>query len=125
MSIGAGLAAGYLFSVLARHLKPLTDRPSLIFGFILLSVGISQWLGTSLILTCMVLGMFLASTAMGAVVWCLVSALGPFFAPERGLLIQVLALGAVIVSGVLTYLLAGTLAGALKPRALLKDLLGR
>ncbi|MHA1517780.1 MAG: murein biosynthesis integral membrane protein MurJ [Alphaproteobacteria bacterium] len=70
------------------------------------------------------LGMVLASIAMGAVLWCLVFALGPFFAPEWGLLIQVLALGALIVIGLLTYLLAGTLAGALKPPSLFKDLLG-
>ena len=71
------------------------------------------------------LGMVLASVAMGAVVWWLVSALGPWFAPEQGLLVQVLALAALIVSGLFTYLLAGALAGALKPRTLLKDLLGR
>ena len=69
-------------------------------------------------------GMVLASIAMGVAVWWLTSALGPWFDPQAGLLVQVLSLAALIASGLLTYLLVGTLAGALQPRALLKDLLG-
>lgn len=71
------------------------------------------------------LGMVLASIAMGAAVWWLTGALAPWFAPEAGLLLQVSSLGALIAMGFLTYLLAGTLAGALKPKTLLNDLLGR
>jgi hypothetical protein len=58
-------------------------------------------------------------------VWWFTGVLGPWFAPQAGLLIQVLSLGALIASGLLTYFLAGTLAGALQPGTLLKDLLGR
>ncbi|WP_372928648.1 murein biosynthesis integral membrane protein MurJ [Methyloceanibacter sp.] len=71
------------------------------------------------------LGIVLASIAMGAVVWWLTGALAPWFAPEAGLLVQVLALAALILAGLLTYLVAGALAGALKPRTLLKEVLGR
>ncbi|MGK2922539.1 MAG: murein biosynthesis integral membrane protein MurJ [Methyloceanibacter sp.] len=71
------------------------------------------------------LGIVLASAAMGAVLWWLTSTLEPWFAPERGLLIQAAALIALIAAGLLTYLVTGALAGALKPRTLLKDLLGR
>ncbi len=70
-------------------------------------------------------GIVLATAAMGAVVWWLASSLNPWFAPERGLLVQVLALLALIGAGLATYLAAGTLAGALKPRTLVKDLMGR
>jgi len=70
-------------------------------------------------------GIVLASVVMGAVVWWLASGLNPWFAPERGLLVQVPALIVLIAAGLLTYLAVGTLAGALKPRTLLKDLLGR
>jgi len=70
-------------------------------------------------------GMVLACLVMGALVWWLTDAMGPWFAPERGLLVQVPALGGLIAAGLLTYLLVGALAGALKPRTLLKDLLGR
>lgn len=44
---------------------------------------------------------------------------------QAGLLVQVLALAALILAGLLTYLVAGALAGALKPRTLLKEVLGR
>ena len=71
------------------------------------------------------LGMVLASIAMGVAVWWLTGALAPWFAPEAGLLLQVSSLGALIAMGFLAYLLVGTLAGALKPKTLLNDLLGR
>ena len=71
------------------------------------------------------IGMVLACLVMGALVWWLTGALGPFFAPERGLLVQVPALAALIGGGLLTYLVAGTLFGALSPKRLLRDLLGR
>ena len=62
---------------------------------------------------------------MGACVWALASLLNPWFAPERGLLVQVIALFALIGGCLLVYLVAGALFGAMKPRTLLKDLLGR
>jgi putative peptidoglycan lipid II flippase len=70
-------------------------------------------------------GIGLATAAMGVTVWALASALNPWFAPERGLLLQVIALLALIGGGLLAYLVAGALFGAMKPRSLLKDLLGR
>jgi putative peptidoglycan lipid II flippase len=71
------------------------------------------------------LGIVLASVSMGAVVWWLTASLAPWFAPEWGLLVQVLALAALIAGGLFTYLVAGAGLGAFKPRTLLKDLLGR
>jgi putative peptidoglycan lipid II flippase len=71
------------------------------------------------------LGMVLASAAMGVAVWWLSGTFGPWFAPEAGLVAQVLSLTALIVSGLLTYVVVGTLAGALQPRTLFRDLLGR
>lgn len=70
-------------------------------------------------------GIVVASAAMCAVLWWLTSTLEPWFAPERGLFIQVGALTVLITAGLATYLAAGALTGALKPRTLLKDLLGR
>ena len=70
-------------------------------------------------------GIVLASLAMGAVLWWLTSQLDPWFAPERGLLVQIGALAFLIAAGLGTYLLAGAWAGALKPRTFVKDLLGR
>lgn len=68
LSLAIGLAVGFVFSGLARRLKPVTEVPSLIFGFIAITVGLCQWLGVSLILTCMVVGMFLSnSTAASSV----------------------------------------------------------
>lgn len=74
-SILAGGILGSLFTVLGRKLKPLTDVPALIFGFVALSVGISQWLHLSLILTTMMLGFVLANTTPPTMVKALVSQL--------------------------------------------------
>jgi len=70
-------------------------------------------------------GILVATIAMGAVIWGLSAALVPWFAPERGIVVQAAALIALVAGGLLTYLVVGTGAGALKPRTLLKDLLGR
>ncbi len=71
------------------------------------------------------LGIVLASAAMGVVIWWLASTLNPWFVPEKGLLVQASALVFLIAAGVATYLVAGTALGAVKPRALLRDVLGR
>ncbi len=71
------------------------------------------------------IGIVLASAAMGLSVWGLTTGLNPWFAPENGIFVQVLALLALITGGLLTYLVAGTFFGAMKPKILLKDLLGR
>jgi putative peptidoglycan lipid II flippase len=70
-------------------------------------------------------GIVLASLAMGVVIWWLTGTLTPWFAPERGIVIQAIALVILIAGGLVTYLAAGAVFGALKPRTLLKDLLGR
>jgi Kef-type K+ transport system membrane component KefB len=57
-----GTAAGVLYTVLGRRLKPITDIPAFTFGFIALCIGISQWLHLSLILTCMMLGFVLTNS---------------------------------------------------------------
>jgi len=72
-----------------------------------------------------IVGIVLASLAMGMVVWWLTDALEDWFAPEHGILVQALALIVLIGAGLLTYLVAGAAFGALKPRTLLEDLLGR
>ena len=64
-----------------------------------------------------------ACAAMGAVLFALVRVLD--FAPQSGLIVQAVSLIVLIAGGFATYLAAGTLLGALQPRALLKDLLGR
>lgn len=74
-SIIAGGVFGALFTILGRRLKPLTDVPALIFGFVALCVGISQWLHLSLILTCMMLGFVLTNTTPSATVKALVGQL--------------------------------------------------
>jgi len=78
MSIGIGALAGIVFSFLARRLKPVSDSPSLIFGFVLMTVGISQWLDISLILTCMLLGMVLANSSSSSAVRNMVGQLRDF-----------------------------------------------
>jgi len=62
LSLVAGCVFGYIFTILSRRLKPLTDIPSLTFGFVAVCIGISQWLHLSLILTCMMLGFVLTNT---------------------------------------------------------------
>jgi len=62
LSLAAGGILGYIYTVLSRRLKPLTDIPSLTFGFVAVSIGISQWLHLSLILTSMMLGFVLTNT---------------------------------------------------------------
>jgi len=71
------------------------------------------------------LGIVLASVAMGVVLWWLTAMLEPWYAPEQGLIVQVVALTGLIAAGLGTYLVVGAFVGALKPRTLLKDLLGR
>ncbi len=62
-SLGVGTILGFIFSALARKLKPLIELPSLIFGFIALSIGLCIQFDLSLILTNMMLGFVLANTA--------------------------------------------------------------
>ncbi len=62
-SLCVGIILGFIFSALARKLKPLIELPSLIFGFIALSIGLCIKFDLSLILTNMMLGLVLANTA--------------------------------------------------------------
>ncbi|ODR95703.1 hypothetical protein AUC70_02110 [Methyloceanibacter stevinii] len=71
------------------------------------------------------LGIVLASTAMGFGLWWAASALQPYFDPGYGLLLQIVALAGLIAFGLALYFAIGTLAGAVKPRTFVKDLLGR
>jgi putative peptidoglycan lipid II flippase len=64
-----------------------------------------------------------ACAVMGAVVFTLVRVLN--FAPQSGMIVQTASLLVLIAGGFATYLVAGTLLGALQPRTLLNDLLGR
>jgi putative peptidoglycan lipid II flippase len=71
------------------------------------------------------LGIVLASTAMGLGLWWATSILHPYFDPAYGLLVQVIALAALIAFGLVLYFAIGTLTGAVKPRTFVKELLGR
>jgi len=61
-SLLIGGILGYIYTLLSRRLKPLTDIPSLTFGFIAVAIGVSQWLHLSLILTSMMLGFVMTNT---------------------------------------------------------------
>lgn len=65
-SLLIGGILGYIYTLLSRRLKPLTDIPSLTFGFIAVAIGISQWLHLSLILTSMMLGFVMTNTMPSA-----------------------------------------------------------
>ena len=65
-SLLIGGILGYIYTLLCRRLKPLTDIPSLTFGFIAVAIGISQWLHLSLILTSMMLGFVMTNTMPSA-----------------------------------------------------------
>ncbi|MGH6866818.1 MAG: murein biosynthesis integral membrane protein MurJ [Methyloceanibacter sp.] len=60
------------------------------------------------------IGILSASAVMGAVVWGLALFLDPWFAPEQGVLIQVLALAGLVAAGLATYCATASLAGAVK-----------
>ncbi|ODS01068.1 hypothetical protein AUC68_11840 [Methyloceanibacter methanicus] len=70
-------------------------------------------------------GIVLASVAMGLGLWWIAGALRSYFDPAYGLLAQVAALAALIAVGLVLYFAVGTVTGAVKPRTLVKDLLGR
>ncbi len=65
-SLLIGGILGYIYTLLSRRLKPLTDIPSLTFGFIAVAIGVSQWLHLSLILTSMMLGFVMTNTIPSA-----------------------------------------------------------
>jgi putative peptidoglycan lipid II flippase len=64
----------------------------------------------------------LAAAIMGGVVWANVSLLDPWFAPENGLIVQVLALLALVTSGLITYAVAAELLGAVSLKSVLRNL---
>jgi putative peptidoglycan lipid II flippase len=66
-------------------------------------------------------GILAACAAMGAVVFVLVRVLSPGFAPESGLIVQLISLVALVGAGLLTYLGAAHLFGAAHFRDLFKD----
>ena len=66
-------------------------------------------------------GILAACAAMGGVVFGLVKLLGPGFAPESGLIVQVASLLALVGIGLATYFGAAHLFGAAQFRDLLKD----
>jgi hypothetical protein len=125
LSLAAGGVLGYLYTVLSRRLKPLTDIPSLTFGFIAMCIGISQWLHLSLILTSMMLGFVLTNTTPSTTVKGMVGQLRTwmpflfipfFFLAGAHLQISVLPslgmLGAVYVLSRTAGLMGGAWAGA-------------
>jgi putative peptidoglycan lipid II flippase len=67
-------------------------------------------------------GICAASAVMGAVVFALVTLLGPWFAPASGLLKQGAAIIALVGVGLMVYLVAAELLGAAKIRAVIKEI---
>jgi putative peptidoglycan lipid II flippase len=66
-----------------------------------------------------------ASLVMGTMVWVMAHGLEGFFDPAEGLLVQVVALAALVGTGLAVYAVAAFLFGAVSPRALLTRLIGR
>jgi len=62
LSFGIGLLGGALFSLLVRRLTRKEDIFILLVGFVMLGTGISNWLGVSLILTNMMMGILIVNT---------------------------------------------------------------
>lgn len=62
LSLGAGAALGLLFCQTAKRIMHAGDLLAASFGIVLVSAGVSQWLGLSLILTTMAIGFVLANT---------------------------------------------------------------
>lgn len=60
-SLVLGLSLGYLLDKLLNRMKKTHDAMAVSIGFVLLSAGISEALGFSLILTCLVLGMMVVN----------------------------------------------------------------
>jgi len=125
LSLVVGGAFGYLYTILSRRLKPLTDIPSLTFGFVAICIGVSQWLHLSLILTSMMLGFVLTNTTPPTMVKAMVGQLKtwmpflfiPFFFLagahlELSVLPSLGLLGAVYVLSRTTGLMGGAWLGA-------------
>jgi len=125
LSLAVGGFLGYLYTVLSRRLKPLTDIPSLTFGFVAICIGVSQWLHLSLILTSMMLGFVLTNTTPSTMVKAMVGQLKtwmpflfiPFFFLagahlELSVLPSLGLLGAVYVLSRTTGLMGGAWLGA-------------
>ncbi len=125
LSLAVGGVLGYLYTILSRRLKPLTDIPSLTFGFVAICIGISQWLHLSLILTSMMLGFVLTNTTPSTMVKAMVGQLKtwmpflfiPFFFLagahlELSVLPSLGLLGAVYVLSRTTGLMGGAWLGA-------------
>ncbi len=70
-------------------------------------------------------GIVIASAVMGLGLWGLMALLHPYFDPAYGLLVQIAALALLIGVGISIYFAIATAAGSLKPRTLLKELIGR
>lgn len=66
--------------------------------------------------------MILSGLGMGAVLWFAQAQLAPFFAPVNGVIIQVAALGALVLVGMVVYALLVHVTGALKFQELMKVL---
>jgi putative peptidoglycan lipid II flippase len=65
-------------------------------------------------------GILAATAVMGGVVFALVALIGPWFAPASGILAQATALALLVGTGLLTYLAAAHLFGAVKFRELIR-----
>jgi len=63
LSLAIGALLGLLFTGLARRLKPFSDVPALIFGFIAAATGLCMKFNLSLILMNMMLGFVLANSS--------------------------------------------------------------
>ena len=62
LSIGIGIATGYLFSLVVRRASQGSDMLVLMFGFVFLNIGLCNSFNLSLILTNMAMGMVVVNT---------------------------------------------------------------
>jgi putative peptidoglycan lipid II flippase len=125
---GISMAANVVLSVMLFTIIGATG--------IAIATALSGWIGVGLLFTThkqregftfdpifrrRVLGIVAASGLMGVVVFALVRLLDPWFDPANGLLVQALALCALVGLGLLSYLGAAHLFGAAKFGELIKD----
>ncbi len=78
LSLGVGAGVGLLFSFLSSKLKNPSESPSLVFGFVIMTAGLSHLLDTSLILTCMTVGMIFTNTVPSSLTRNVMGNLGNF-----------------------------------------------
>lgn len=68
MSVIVGVVCGFFLSFIVRRIKQDRDYLIMVFGFVLVATGLSQWLHASLILSNMIVGFMVVNTCRSPVV---------------------------------------------------------